>query len=236
MLPVVPNAKLDVPAPISPLKSLALLVETVLSAAILRYVSAPGFVKVNKFCPIVVPPKLPLAVPALEKVLSHSLASVSLESSPSITLLEPVPVSFVAAVPNPKEVLPVPAVNPLLPPSHFKTLVSPASAVDPDVPNVRLLVPAPISPRKSAALLTVIVSFAFILRKLSALTSAIPYNALPIVVVDVTPVPPLASAITVPFHSPVPIVPTVVILLVPPQVDNAVSSTLPNDKSDLVSV
>ncbi len=46
-----------VPAPISDLKFAADLAVTVLSAFILRNVSADGFVNVNRFSPTVVPPR-----------------------------------------------------------------------------------------------------------------------------------------------------------------------------------
>ena len=50
------------------------------------------------------------------------------------------------------------------------------------------------------------------------------------------PVPPCATAISVAAHVPVPIVPTVVVLVVPAYVDIAVFSTDPNPTSPLTNV
>ena len=93
-----------------------------------------------------------------------------------------------------------------IPPISVAT-VSPSNAVPPDVPIARLLVPAPMSLLNCESVLMVIVSLSLILMNLSPLPSAIPNNALPTAVVDVTPVPPLFSAITVPSHTPLLIVP-----------------------------
>ena len=120
---------------------------------------------------------------------------------------------------------PPPRVRPVVPPEPV-TLVT--------VPVV-LLVPAPIAVLKLAASRAVTVLSALTLKNVMAL-GLVKVNRLPPTVVAPRlvrapaavdePVPPSAMAMSVPFQTPLLMVPRVVMLLLPAQVDIAVFSTL----------
>ena len=128
--------------------------------------------------------------------------------------------------------VPLPVIGP---PLRVKPVPPPAPDTLVTVPVV-LLVPAPMAVRKAAAssVLTLLSALICIKRMALGLVSV---NKFPPTVVAprlvrapaavVAPVPPLATAMAVPFQVPLVIVPKVVMLLLPAQVLSAVFSTLP---------
>jgi hypothetical protein len=120
------------------------------------------------------------------------------------------------------------------PPERVKPVVPPEPETLVTVPVV-LLVPAPMAVLKLAASSVLTELSALILINVTAL-GLVRVNRLPPTVVApklvraplavVAPVPPLATAIAVPFQTPLLIVPKVVMLLLPAQVLRAVFSTL----------
>ncbi len=81
------STSVTVPAPIALLKEAAFKAEILLSALNLGKVIAEGLVKVNIFCPIVVPPKLVLPVDGVNPVLPPSHFNLSVNAVFQFVLL-----------------------------------------------------------------------------------------------------------------------------------------------------
>jgi len=131
----------------------------------------------------------------------------------------------------------------MAPPVRVKPVVPPLPDTLVTVPVV-LLVPAPIAVLKLAASRAETVLSALTLRNVMAL-GLVRVNRLPPTVVAPRlvrapaavdePVPPSAMAISVPFQTPLLMVPRVVMLLLPAQVLRAVFSTLARPTLDLLN-